>query len=354
MMRRSRSPVYLSAPALAVPGCSLSQEEAFSFLQENYGAGLSPRHRIYLKRLFGNRSIHKRHFAFTAPKILLDETPDQRIERFTEAAVALAGQATERALAAAGTSRQDVTALVVNTCTGYLCPGLTSYLMEKLELNAEVRAFDLVGSGCGGALPNLQIAESLARDDGGPVVSVAVEICSATFEMGDDPGLLLSNALFGDGAAAAIVGSRPAGWQLLGSASLQLPRLREAIRYVHRGGRLTNQLSPELPALIGETIPPLVREFLQELGYSSADIRHWALHTGGARIIDVLADRLELSEEQIRPARAVLAKYGNLSSPTVLFVLDAIAQGEVKTGDLCLMLAFGAGFSAHAALLQKC
>jgi predicted naringenin-chalcone synthase len=353
-MNNPSPPVYLSSPALAVPACVMSQAEVLAFLEEHYAAMLAPRHRAYLKRLLTNPGIRTRYFALPTPETLLGETQDQRIGRFAENAVALAGRAVEGALARAGVRGQEVAALVVNTCTGYLCPGLSSYLIEKLELGEQVRAFDLVGSGCGGALPNLQLASALAREGGGPVVSVAVEICSATFQMGDEPGLLLSNALFGDGAAATVVDRRPAGWQLVAAGSRQLPRLREAIRYIHRNGQLTNQLSPELPALIGEAVPPLVEDLLREQGLSRAAIRHWALHTGGARILDLLRDRFELSEAQLHPARAVLAEYGNLSSPTVLFVLDAITGNGVESGDLCLMLAFGAGFSAHALLLRKC
>ncbi|MDA8165959.1 MAG: 3-oxoacyl-ACP synthase, partial [Desulfobacteraceae bacterium] len=333
--------------------CVLGQAEVFAFLEAHYAAGLSPRHRVYLRRLLAHPSIRKRHFALPGPEVLLAETPDQRIGRFAASATALASEAVDRALARAGVSRREVAALVVNTCTGYLCPGLSSYLIEKLELSGQVRAFDLAGSGCGGALPNLQLAGALVGQSGGPVASVAVEICSATFQMGDEPGLLLSNALFGDGAAALVAGGAPAAWQLLAAANRQVPRLREAIRYVHRDGQLVNQLSPELPRLIGETVPPLVRDLLAGQGLAPGDIAHWALHPGGARILDLLGGRLGLAAEQLAPSRSVLAEFGNLSSPTVLFVLDAIT-GRAEPGDFCLLLAFGAGLSAHAALLRKC
>lgn len=266
--------------------------------------------------------------------------------------MSLAAQAGRRALDRAGLAAAELTGLVVNTCTGYLCPGLTSYLIEEMDLRRDIRAYDLVGSGCGGALPNLQLAAPLVRESGGPVLSVAVEICSATFQMADELSLLLSNALFSDGAAAAVIGEQPAGWRLVASASHHFPELREYIRYVHRDGQLHNQLSLELPELIGAAIPPMIKDFLDRQALTAAAIKHWAIHVGGARIIDILQEKLDLSAAQLQPTRQTLADYGNISSPTVMFVLDNITARGVPAGERCLLLAFGAGLSAHALLLE--
>jgi predicted naringenin-chalcone synthase len=114
--------------------------------------------------------------------------------------------------------------LVVNTCTGYLCPGLSSYLLEKLGLPRNIRTYDLVGGGCGGAIPNLQAAQEYLKSAGkGTALCVAVEICSATFQMADDMSLLLSNALFADGAAAAVLWTRPQGLALVDSSNRHQP-----------------------------------------------------------------------------------------------------------------------------------
>jgi predicted naringenin-chalcone synthase len=344
--------VFLASLARAVPGRPYPQKESLGFLLANYADLLSSRHLAFLKRISANASIRTRYFAFASPEVLLAETPDQRIARFAGEAVRLAGQAVRQALERAGLTPAEIRGLVVNTCTGYLCPGLSSYLIEELGFSRSIRAYDLVGGGCGGALPNLQLAGPLVRESGGPVVSVAVEICSATFQMEDDPGLLLSNALFSDGAAAAVLRERPGGWRLVAAASHHLPQLREAIRYVHRNGQLYNQLSFELPGLIGEAVSDLLSEFLGQQGLSGREIRHWALHAGGEKVIDAIQRTLGLDQEQLAPTRRVLAEYGNLSSPTVLFVLDLITAGGVQAGERCLLLSFGAGLSLHAQLLE--
>jgi predicted naringenin-chalcone synthase len=211
-----------------------------------------------------------------------------------------------------------------------------------------------VGSGCGGALPNLEVAESLlVRTPDKAVVSASVEICTATFQMGDDLSLLLSNALFGDGAAASVLWSRRQGLQLVASSSCHVPEEREAIRYIHKNGQLYNQLSTRLPHLIKRAVAEAVNDLLAPRRLRACDIRHWALHTGGEKIINCIRDEIGLSEEQLEPTRAILAGYGNMSSPTVLFVLNDIVAKGIDRGEYCIMAAFGAGLSAHAFLLRQ-
>jgi predicted naringenin-chalcone synthase len=284
----------------------------------------------------------------------MDESPDQQIARFTKKSIDLSRQAVTKALDQAGVSVKEVTGLVVNTCTGYICPGISTYLMERLGLSRSIRVYDLVGSGCGGAIPNLQVAESLIKTNGGGVVvSVAVEICSSVFRMGNDLNLILSNALFGDGAAAAVLVAKPAGLELVASAGRYMPEQRDAIRFVHKEGQLHNQLSLRLPELVKKCATEVVADLLSSQGLKTDDIKHWAFHTGGEKIINAMRDEIGIPEERLRATREVLAQYGNMSSPTVWFVLDEILQNGISAGEWCVMVAFGAGLSAHACLLRK-
>jgi predicted naringenin-chalcone synthase len=323
-------------------------------MKKNFGGRLSRRSLGLLRTTFSHPSIRKRHFAFDDPSCLVDEDPDRRIARFTERSVDLSAQAIEQALSAAAVGVGDVTGIVVNTCTGYLCPGISTYLIERLGLSRSVRAYDLVGSGCGGAVPNLQVAEALLGANGGGVVlSVSVEICSSTFQMDNDLSLILSNALFGDGAAAAVVWRRPQGWELVSSAACYVPEQRDTIRYVHKKGQLHNQLSLRLPELVAEAARDVVSDVLRSRSLAAGDVRHWALHTGGEKILTAVRDGIGIPEEKVRASRTVLSEFGNMSSPTVWFVLDEIMRRGVGPGDWCAMVAYGAGLSAHAFLLQR-
>lgn len=345
---------YLAAIGVATPEFTVSQQEAEDFLLHHYDSLLSDRSLRLVKKIFAHPSITRRSLAMEGLSDLLGEDQDQRIARFTRQAVALAAKAMENALAGSGYRPEQVTGLIVNTCTGYICPGLSTYLIEPLGLSKRVQTFDLAGGGCGGAIPNLQLAQALLRVNPDAVVlSVAVEICTATFQMGDDPSLLISNALFGDGAAAALVTSRPGPWRIGACANLTDPAFREEVRYVYKNGQLHNQLAGNLPELVNRCASQAVAGVLQAEGLESDQIRFWALHPGGDKIITAVKQGLELTEEQLQPTRSILSRYGNMSSPTVLFVLREISGAEAESGDYCMMVAYGAGLSAHALLLQR-
>jgi predicted naringenin-chalcone synthase len=345
---------HISAIGLAAPDHATSQEEAVAFLLRHYGGSLNARSRRVMKKIFDHPGISQRKFALDRLECLVDEDPDQRMERFTHHAVALASRAITHALGQTSIPPDQIKALVVNTCTGYLCPGLSTYLIEKMGLPDTLQAFDLVGSGCGGAIPNLQLAASLsAAHTDGAVLSVSVEICSATFQMADDLSLIVSNALFADGAAAAVISKEPAEWRLVSSMGRIVPSQRDAVRFVYRNGQLHNQLAENLPELVKTCAVRVVTELLESAGLDHEDIRFWALHPGGDRIISAVQQGLKLTEAQLGPTRLILSRYGNMSSPTVFFVLEEIMKAESDPGDYCMMVAFGAGLSAYACLLKK-
>jgi len=344
---------YVASIASAVPRFSACQRFAADLVREHFKETLTPRSMGLIRATFQHPSIEKRHFAVDEPSRIFSETPDQRVARFTEESVSLAAQSVAKALDKVGLSVRQVNGLVVNTCTGYICPGVSTYLAQRLGMSPSARLYDLVGSGCGGAIPNLQVAESMLRTTGGVVVSVSVEICSAAFQMGNDLSLILSNALFGDGAAAAVLWQKPAGFEVVSSAGRYVPEQREAIRFVHKGGQLHNQLSTDLPELVGKAAAEVVDDLLCRAALNRRDIGHWALHTGGEKVINAVRDQVRIPEEQLWATRKVLSQYGNMSSPTVWFVLDEILQNGIRPGEWCVMLAYGAGLSAHAYLLRK-
>jgi predicted naringenin-chalcone synthase len=349
----SNGSAYIASFACVVPPFSADQAFSAELVRKHYAAQLNARSLGLVRATFSHPGIRKRHFAVDDPARIMDESPDEKIARFTEKSIELSSQAVIKALAQAGVSAQEVTALVVNTCTGYICPGISTYLMERLGLPRNIKVYDLVGSGCGGAIPNLQVAEALLKANGGVVVSVAVEICSSVFQMGNDLSLILSNALFGDGAAAAVLMTRPAGFALVATAGRYVPEQRDAIRFVHKEGQLHNQLSTKLPELVNRAAAGVVAELLSSRGLQAADIRHWALHTGGEKIINAVRDEINIPEEQLRATRTILSEYGNMSSPTVWFVLEELQRNGIAAGEWCVMVAYGAGLSAHACLLRK-
>jgi len=342
----------------AAPVRRYAQRECWDVLQRaDLFARLAPRSRAILKKVFcGDNGIATRHLALDPLTEAFNLTPDALQARFTRHAPALAAEAAQRALHDAGCAPPEIDAVLISTCTGYLCPGLTSYVSERLGLRPDVFTLDLVGQGCGAALPNLRTAEALlAAKRAKKVLSVCVEVCSAAFYLDDDPGVLISACLFGDGAGAAVLAAKPrpnqrrVEWKF--GTSCLAPEKRDTLRFSHKNGMLRNMLSLQVPQIAGDEAAKLFIGSLAIAGVKRERVAGWIFHAGGRDVLSALRDKVGLSESDVRHSSAVLSEYGNISSPTVLFVLQAALHDAVPDG-LWWMSAFGAGFSCHGALLQ--
>ena len=353
---REQPVVRIAAIGIANPPVRVPQSLGMELVRANYREVLSDRSMDVLEKVFAHPSIQARYLSFDNELevvTLKNEDPDRRMDRFTRWSTKLSQQAAVSALRDAGVSADEIRTIVVNTCTGYICPGVSTYLLEAMKLDGSVRVFDAVGSGCGGALPNFDLAaHSLHANPSGVSLSVAVEICSATFQMDNDMSLLISNAIFGDGAAAAVLWTRPEGLRIIDSAGCIDTSYREDVRYVYKQGRLHNKLAVQLPKVVGMVVPPLIDGLLERNGLTRRDVKHWAIHPGGDRMVATLEETLELTKEQMAPTRQVLQDYGNMSSPTVLFVLKKLMDRGIKPGEKVLLTAYGAGMSAYACLLE--
>lgn len=347
--------------ATAHPEMYVTPQETYEFLCRHFEMSAATRDLYH--RILMDGPIRGRRLALESHEQALEMDMDRQLERFTRYGTRLGSQAAAAAMAQAGVKRSQVSALVVNTCTGYLCPGLSSYIAQAMDLPAEATALDLVGMGCGAALPNLHMAARLAETDK-TVLSVAVEICSATMQMGEDESLVISNCIFSDAAAAAVIKAIPRADRhpddscapkiaILDFESSLDWRSREHLRYRTEGGHLRNVLSPRVPVLAGRNIAALVERLLVRHGLSRGDIDWWIVHPGGTRVLEQIQQRLGLRESDLRFSYEVFRRYGNMSSPSVLAVLDKVLkEGQPKTGQKGLLLAFGAGFSAFGLLVS--
>lgn len=353
-------PICISGIAVSSPPFSMTQSEARTVMMESYGSMLTPRNRAILARMFNHPSIQKRHFAMADPFEAVSEDQEAKIARFTRWAVELSVDAARKALTRSGLTEQNVAAVIVNTCTGYICPGLSSYISESLGLASTVKLYDLVGAGCGGAIPNLQLAGSLAHqlylnsaNADACILSISVEICTATFQMGNDVSLIVSNAIFGDGASAAVVqAGRHKGLEMIYSTSYLDASYREDIRYVYRNGQLHNQLSTALPGIAGNTVKRVVDLLLEPLKLKPLDVPYWAMHSGGEKVIESVRVALDLPDDAFAVTREVLRDFGNMSSPSAMFALDLLFHRGMSDKSYCALVGFGAGMSAHAYLLK--
>jgi alkylresorcinol/alkylpyrone synthase len=349
--------MFIMGLGTAAPERRYTQKECWEvYLNSELSRQLEPRAKAIIRKvLTGNNGIESRHLALENLNQAFDVDPDVLHARFRKNAPELAETAARRAMANAHITTSDVEAILISTCTGYLCPGLTSYVSERLGLSPDILTLDLVGQGCGAAIPNLRAAEALVGSGKCDcVLSICVEVCSAALYFDNDPGVLISACLFGDGAGAAVLGTQTGPGKRIewkASNSLLNPNERDCLRFEQKGGLLRNILTPQVPAKAGEHAEKVFAAGLKEAQIPRDEIKGWVLHPGGRDVVLALRERLGLSEPDTRWSEAVLREYGNLSSPSVFFVLDAALQDSARDG-YWWMSAFGAGFSCHGALLE--
>ena len=348
--------MFITGLGTAVPAKRYSQRECLASLRASRQfADLAAPSRLLLERVLGGEhGVQTRHLALDSLDDAFELDPDVLHRRYALHAPELATRAARHALDEARTSPGEIDALVISTCTGYLCPGLTSYVAERLALRADVLLLDLVGQGCGAALPNLRTADALLGSQRcGRVLSVCVEVCSAALYIDDDPGVLVSACIFGDGAAAAVTAPTPRGEarsvEWTHAVSVADPRSRDTLRMEQRGGLLRNILSRTVPQAAAEHASSLLSAELQRRELSMADIRAWIWHAGGRTVLERLRALTGLGEDDTRRSADILGRFGNLSSPFVFFVLAQALRERAPGG---WWSSFGAGFSCHGALLK--
>lgn len=350
--------MYLRGISTATPAARFTKAECLAaFERSDWYNRLGVRaHLIARTVLQRDNGIEARHLAVDALDDVFTIDPDTLAHRFLAHAPALASTAGGRAIAAGGFAAGDIDAIVVSTCTGYLCPGLSGYVVERLGLRSDIKAYDLVGQGCGAALPNLQLGRALlATKECDRVLSICVEVSSAAMYLDDDPGVLISACLFGDGAGAAVLtrdaGDAPRSVAWVDSESIIDVSKRKALMFEQREGMLRNILGREVPGLAAERAHELLATVLARAGLKTDEIATWIFHAGGRDVLHALERRIGIERDDFRYSAAMLREYGNLSSAFVYFVLEA-ALADDAPGGWWWLSAFGAGFSAHGALLD--
>lgn len=347
--------MYLQSLATAVPARSLSQLDCWEIAKQSPAVtdGLTRRSQLILRTVLrGDSGIDQRQFAVRDINRIFDLDTDDLNDEFRHAAPALSVQALEKALARAQLAPTDLDALVICTCTGYLCPGVTSYVAEELGIRSDAYLQDLVGLGCGAAIPALRAVDNiLARDPSARVACVAVEVCSAAFYLDDDPGVIISACLFGDGAAATIWRGQPHGIGLRCHEfdTLHDPANRDRIRFEHRDGKLRNLLHSSVPNLAADAVALLLER--ADAKDHPRTIAQIIAHSGGKDVIEAI--EAKLPGRDLAPTREILRRHGNMSSPSVLFALaEALISGAPTERADWWLVAFGAGFSAHSCRLS--
>ena len=316
--------MFLTGLGTATPPRRFSKAECWeAFQASDWFRRLDRRsHMIAETVLTKDNGIESRSLALDSLDEVFAIDPDTLHQRFLTHAPALGAEAGRSALDDAGIAAGNIDAVVISTCTGYLCPGLTSYIVERLGLRKDVLAFDLVGQGCAAALPNWRLADALlAAGTCEQVLSICVEVSSAAMYLDDDPGVLISACLFGDGAGAAVLSRRPdpqrRSLEWTAFASLLNPAERDALLFETRHGMLRNILTRPVPRLAADHAHRVLRTVLAEAGLQPEHIGQWIMHAGGRDVLNALQKQLDLNPADLRYSAQMLREYGNMSSAFV-------------------------------------
>jgi alkylresorcinol/alkylpyrone synthase len=279
---------------------------------------------------------------------------ERRMRRFAQEALPLASGAVRGCLEDAGLAPGDVDLLTVVSCTGYGTPGLDVRLVDGLGMAPSTQRLHIGHMGCYAALPGLAAVTDAATAREKTSVLVCVELASLHVQPpSDDLEQLVAHALFADAAAAVVVTPSGPGLELVDLAARTDTSRADLMTWDVTDHGFRMGLSPRVPAVLARHVGDLVHDLLAPHGLDIGDVAGWAVHPGGPRILDVVADRLKLDGGQLWASEQVLCEHGNCSSPTVLVILQRLlARHRPAAGDVVVALAFGPGLTLYGALLK--
>jgi alkylresorcinol/alkylpyrone synthase len=277
---------------------------------------------------------------------------ESRMKLYVQKAPELALRACQEALAKSDTRPEEIGQLITVSCTGFSAPGFDIELIKTLPLTPSVGRVHIGFMGCHAMFNAFRTAGAFAQSHPEQKILIcSVELCSLHYSYHGTYERLLSNALFADGAAASVFSGNHAGnhvWSLVENASCIFPDSEDAMRWDIGNHGFLMKLSDKVPALLARNLRPWLESWLKGLSFKLSDIRSWAIHPGGPRILDEIQTHLGLKDGVLQISYDVLSEYGNMSSATILFILNRLMQQKVPTP--CVALSFGPGLTAEAAL----
>lgn len=363
-------PFHVHGIGTAVPPNAISQDDAAAAAL-GYGCA-SPEQQRQLKALYRLSRVKKRHSvildtgsgsgaprqSFFPPMSGADDrgpTTGERMARYEAEAPALGALAARRALEDARRVPGDVTHLVSVSCTGFAAPNFDLGLVRALGLPWTVARTHVGFMGCHGALNGLRVASGYADADPGACILVcAVELCSLHYQYGWNADLAVSNGIFADGAAAAVgsAARAPNGddWVLASSGASLLEDSAELMAWRVGNHGFEIALSARVPGVIESALAPWLDGWLGAQGLARGEIATWAIHPGGPRILESVAAAMGIGRDDYAISQEVLGEFGNMSSPTILFILERLRKRGAPRP--CLALGFGPGLAVEAALFR--
>lgn len=353
----------------AVPEFAIRQEHAAAIATTmcHYDDSQSDR----IRKLYRLTRVEKRHSVLLNDGVGARESQDffapsngeaslgppigARMQRYEHHAPLLALEAAGKALHAAGVEPGRVTHLITVSCSGFAAPGVDIALIKELGLPPDTQRTHIGFMGCHAALNGIRVARGFIQGDPGAVVLLAaVEICSVHYQYSAEDETNLANGLFSDGAGALVLSAgreaSAGAWRVADTGSCILPDSEDAMTWRVRDHGFQMTLGRQVPALIHSNLLPWLERWLAGCGLTPAEIATWGVHPGGPAILQSVTAALSLRKEDLGASWEVLREFGNMSSPTILFVLDRLQQADAPRP--AVVLGFGPGLAVEAVLFR--
>lgn len=343
-------PPRLNALATATPAHTLVQSEVASAAADLFSAEFSDFQRLL--PVYANAEIESRRSCVPLDWYLQPHSFSERNNLYLDHALDLIEDAARACLEQAEMDSSEIGGLVVVSSTGVATPSLDALLMERMQLRRDIRRLPVFGLGCVGGVLGLARAAAMVRAEPGmKVLFLVVELCGLTFQKGDlSKSNVIATALFGDGAAGAIVSCEGTGPVITGWGEHTWPESLDVMGWDVSDNGLNVLFSRDIPTLVRNEMKPAVRKFLQDQELTVDDIDAYVTHPGGAKVLDALEEAFELPTGALVHAREVLRRYGNMSAATVLFVLENTLAAQ---SGRFLMSSLGPGFTAGFLTLES-
>jgi alkylresorcinol/alkylpyrone synthase len=342
------------ATATALPPHTITREDVKYYMGRVFD--IPERKLEAMMTVVDNAQVHKRHCIFPIDYTIVPRPLSKTNEEYQEHAITLGRKAAEECLAKAGVAPADVDLIITVSCTGYMVPSLDVHLLNLMGFRENVRRLPITELGCvAGAIALSRASDFLRGAPGKTVLIVAVELPSLTFQRKDlSQANLISAVLFGDGAAAAVLTNRDSpGPKILDSESFTLPGSMDALGFDLRDTGFHIVLSKDVPQLLRDKIKGLVENFLARNNLTPREMSAYLLHPGGQKLLLCIEEELGLLRTHTEFSWDVLRDYGNISSVTILFILQEwLTKRQMNPGEYGLVAGFGPGFSSELLLLQ--
>ncbi|MFT4754263.1 MAG: alkylresorcinol/alkylpyrone synthase [Salibacteraceae bacterium] len=347
--------VKITAVATQLPPYTRSTAEIIPFLKV-WLTGQEERYQRKVIKLFENAGVERRYSIMDAEEVFLHTSFEEKNDIYKRETIKLAEGALTKALNKASLIPTDIDFIITVSCTGIMIPSVDAYLINKLEMKQDIVRLPVTEMGCVAGISGMIYANNfLKANPNKRAVVIAVESPTSTFQIEDFTMVnIVSAAIFGDGCACTVLSSyeEEEGPEIIDDAMYHFYNAEHMMGFELKNTGLQMVLDKEVPEKIAAHFPKFIHPFLERNDLSIEDVDHLIFHPGGKKIVQTIEGLFGPLGKNIDNTKAVLKEYGNMSSATVLYVLERFINQGVKKGDIGLMLSFGPGFTAQRLLLK--